>query len=576
MRPPLRLLLLAAISASALSSCFSPGDGQAPPLNRLYFPTGVVLDSANVDPTTGASKFMYVASSDFDLQYRSSSLVSFDLERIAEVTPRNCNTNDDCPSPNTCDTGPTQKNGGVPSFFCVSADQDPCAGLGARTEGDKLLYPGRCNSVDIDAPQDGGRSLLVDTVGIGAFATDVIVRKNPATPKTPARLFLPVRGDATLHWIDLGTNGKLNCDQNDTDDHSCDDKHRAGNNPLQNINQIRQPSEPYGVDATADGKYVAVTNQTTGSVSLYSDGMTDGGPVLQSITGGLPAAPVAIAEVPTPALSATQQDSLSPAFLVAYRNAPQIDLLRLRGNDVKNDPDDHTDVGHIALGNAGSVPINSNSIGFDSRSIEFDTDKRDADYAACAQTVGCTLDVGLVGDPVPNGCQAIPAFLDCAKLARQPDVYVANRTPASLLIGALTPDSNFLAGSSELPAFTDNIALTAGPSRVVLGRVRVPSTAADAITTDGAPFVLERRVFIVCFDSRRVFIYDPQRRVIEGRVITGRGPFALAIDDARGLAYISHFTDSYLGVISLDQRFPKSYASIIANIGAPSPPRASK
>ncbi|MEO7037539.1 MAG: hypothetical protein ABI548_26515 [Polyangiaceae bacterium] len=558
MRP---LLLLAAVSALALSSCFSPGDGEAPPLNRLYFPTGVVLDSVNVDSKTGASKFMYVASSDFDLQYRSSSLAAFDLQRIAEVVPVNCNADADCASPKTCDTEASALNGYVPSFFCVSPGSDPCGSSDSRaTEADKLLSPGRCKSVNIDNPQDGGSSLLVDTVGIGAFATDVILRPNPALPKTPARLFLPVRGDGTLHWIDLGTDGHFNCNQSSTDDNSCDGVHRVGNDPKENVNDIVQPPEPFGIAATTDGQYVTITNQTTGSVSLYSNGLANGGPKLESISSGFPTAPVTIAAVPQPALSPAQASSWSPGFLVAYSNAAQVDLLRLRG-------DDPSDVGHVVLGYAGSVPITANSIGFDSRSLVFDTDQRDEDYVACEQIAGCS---GL------DACQLNPAFLDCAKLARQPDVYLANRTPASLLVGALTPDQNFLAGSSELPSFTDNVALTAGPSRVVLGRVRVPSSSPDAIVTDGAPYVLERRVFVVCFDSRRVFIYDPKRRVIEARVITGRGPFALAVDDARGLAYIAHFTDSYLGVISLDQRFPKSYASIVANIGTPSPPRASK
>ncbi|HEY5375997.1 MAG TPA: hypothetical protein VIK01_20095, partial [Polyangiaceae bacterium] len=73
MRP---LLLLAAISALALCSCFSPGDGQAPPLERFYFPTGLVLDTVTLTGATDvatndrsgrpAPKYLYVASSDFD------------------------------------------------------------------------------------------------------------------------------------------------------------------------------------------------------------------------------------------------------------------------------------------------------------------------------------------------------------------------------------------------------------------------------------------------------------------------------------------------------------------------------
>jgi hypothetical protein len=136
-----------------------------------------------------------------------------------------------------------------------------------------------------------------------------------------------------------------------------------------------------------------------------------------------------------------------------------------------------------------------------------------------------------------------------------------------------------------LPSFIDSMALTSGPSRVVLGSVKVPVSATPDPTgaNDSTVFKdasgsyqLERRVFVVCFDSRRIFVYDPQRRVIEASITTGRGPFALAVDDARGLGYVAHFTDSYLGVISLGQRFPQTYASVVASIGPPSPPRASK
>jgi hypothetical protein len=140
----------------------------------------------------------------------------------------------------------------------------------------------------------------------------------------------------------------------------------------------------------------------------------------------------------------------------------------------------------------------------------------------------------------------------------------------------MTPDFSYANGTSELPSFVDTVALTSGPSRVVLGSVKVPTTSTGDGMDDGGPFDFERRVFIVCFDSRRVFVYDPKRRIIEAIITTGRGPFALAIDEKRGLGYVAHFIDSYLGVISLDQRFPQTYASVVASIGPPSPPRASK
>jgi hypothetical protein len=579
MRPP---LLLAAISALALSSCFSPGDGQAPPLNRFYFPTGVVLDTVTLtNPATDvategraghpAPKYLYVASSDFDLQYRSSSLASFDLDAISQVVPRSCASDANCEGGGgTCDALPNPANGGVPSFFCVTSESGnlPCGKFGEHTDAEKLLYPGRCNFIDPIVPQDGPSTLLVDSVGIGAFATDVIISQNPKPTVGPARLFLPVRGDATLHWIDLNA-GKFICGQDNTDDHSCDGQHRAGNQADVNPNQAIQPSEPFAIAATRDGVNVAVTNQTTGSVSLFLNDWTDlRGPALASIATGLPSAPVGIAAIPDTLPAVT---SPPPGFLVAYRNAPQIDLLRLRSDPAPPDPSGVQISGtRYVLTPAASAPINANSLGFDSRGIVIDDTQTELDYNVCRAL--CT---GLK-DEALTACQATPDFLSCARLAHQPDVYVANRAPSSLLVGRMTPDFSYANGSSELPSFIDSIALTSGPSRVVLGSVKVPATTNVAGKDDGGPYGLEERVFVVCFDSRRIFVYDPKRRVIEAIIGTGRGPFALAIDSDRGLGYVAHFTDSYLGVISLDQRFPQTYASVVASIGPPSPPRASK
>ena len=92
---------------------------------------------------------------------------------------------------------------------------------------------------------------------------------------------------------------------------------------------------------------------------------------------------------------------------------------------------------------------------------------------------------------------------------------------------------------------------------------------------DGTP-VLERRAFVVCFDSRHVFVYDPERRRVDAEITTGRGPHALAVDAEHGLLYVGHFTDSYVGVVSLDRRFPRTYGRMLATIGSPSAPRASK
>ncbi len=570
MRP---LSLFAALLVLLLNACYSAGDGKPPPLEQLYFPTGLALDGrSQSDQGDGAPKYLYVANSDFDLQFRAGSLVSYDLDLLRGVVPRNCSKSADCLGDDICDApgveGIPSDPARVPSYFCVNPRTTaPCGAFGDRDEADLVLNPGRCKSIDPITPQDGSPSLLVDAVGIGAFATDVIWRANPdADAQYPSRLFVPVRGDSTLHWIDLHE-GKFACGQNGGDDNACDELHRSGDSTSDNLDQLLQPAEPYALDATADGAFVATTNQTSGSVSLFAnDWRSNGGPRLVSILGGLSLSPVAIAALPQPVFANGAQQA--PGFLVAYRTAAQVDLLRVRSDEADTGTS-LVNYADYALTRAGVVPINANSLGFDSRGIAIDDAQRQKDYAACQLASG---DCSVAADP--NQCEA--DLSRCLRAVHQPAVYVASRAPASLLVGAMTTDIGYPSGTSELPSFTDTIPLTFGPSRVIIGDVKVPGTAQSIQQDSAGPFEFERRVFVVCFDSRRIFVYDPKRRVIDSIISTGRGPYALAVDGVRGLAYLGHFTDSYLGVVSLDQRFPQTYATIVASIGAPKAPRSSK
>jgi DNA-binding beta-propeller fold protein YncE len=520
------------------------------------------LPPADGASTPNRAAHLYVASSDFDLQYRASALAAYDLDQLSALLPQSCNVDSDCTGANRtrCDNHSSD-----PSFLCRDdgPSPSPCGELGEHSPADLLLYPGRCQSVDLTRHPE----VIADTVQIGAFATDVIFRQVPqppdpkATPGDPraGRLFLPVRGDATLHWVDIQTTGRLlDCGQANTTDDSCDGRHRIGDDAdTESENRLRQEPEPFAIAIDDAGNNIAITNQTTGSVSLYAnDWAKDATPILMSILTGLPTAPVGIAAVPSPALPG--DTSYEPGFLVVYKNAPEVDLLRVHDTTADLAPNSGSYNPRV-LTRAGAVAISANSIGSDSRGIAIDDSERKKDYELCDQKCA-------VGD---DDC-----LTSCRRVVHQPNVYVSNRAPASLLVGALTADFGYASGTSELPSFTDSVPLTVGASRVVLGKVRVPGTTyTDAA---GVGYDLEQRVFVVCFDSRRVYIYDPGRRALDSIVKTGRGPFALAIDEARGVGYVAHFTDSYLGVISLDQRFPKNYASIIGSVGVPSPPRASK
>jgi sugar lactone lactonase YvrE len=473
----MRRLLSTVISCVLLSGCFGPSEGVEVPQDQIYFPVGLALDSD--------ASHLYVVSSDFDLQYNGGAVQSYRLDDLE------------------------------------SRIRDLAGGCEEKSASERLIAPGRCKPLTPRDYQD-------DTVKIGAFATDAVLRERTSGVQ---RLFVPVRGDSTLHWIDVD-GGRMSCGQ-ENNDGACDAKHRAGDDPKENSRRIKLNSEPFAIAASAHGQNIVVTNQTTGTASLFVDAPIDDpatdriGPKLKFALSSdrIPARPVGLAVLPPPLSDPKEDDT----FLMTFRNSAQVRLFRYT-------PDENSTPERSYLVDGGGVPIEANSVGSDSRGVAVDTSARDAAESRCA-----------AGD---ESCLEQAALVPL-------DVYVANRSPSSLLVGRTRPPQQY-------PYFYQSLPLTAGPSRVVVGKVR--NRAGED----------ETRVFVVSFDSRRIFVYDPQRARMETEILTGRGPYALAVDTKRQLLYVGHFTDSYIGVYSLDLTDPKTYGTSLATLGTPKAPRSSK
>ncbi|MBM3679203.1 MAG: hypothetical protein FJW96_15220 [Actinobacteria bacterium] len=234
-----------------------------------------------------------------------------------------------------------------------------------------------------------------------------------------------------------------------------------------------------------------------------------------------------------PPPTAARDDRAAASFLLTFRNSPEMRLVRAF-DDASSSPARPFLDASLALG------IRANAEGWNSRGVAIDDTRRARCEADCAGADAC--------------------LADCAE--QGVDVFVANRSPATLLVGT-TPGSAEGVSTDDLPRFFDAVPVALGASRVVIG---------DVIGLDGRP---ARRVFVVCFDSRQIFVYDPRAHRVESVIRTGRGPQALAVDDIHGHGYVAHFTDSYLGVVDLDQRSP-TYGEMVLTIGQPTPPRASK
>jgi hypothetical protein len=536
-----RVALLCAALVS--SSCFSPGDGIEPPLDRIYFPVGLAL---NVPETSGAAApnatRLFVANSNFDLQFNGGTLQSYDLKLLrARICPASGDCTDRCGDGIPCTCASVADPLAPP--WCIPDTEEyefPCGKFGRISPANQKNVPGVCGFVDPSDPQDGGDALVVAKVEIGAFATDLIYRE---LANGQGRLFAPVRGDATLHWLDVDSDGLIDCGQQGNDG-ECDDYHRVGDDPdEENTRDLRMPTEPFGIAATPDASRILVTHQTEGKVSLLIPDLAraDQAPRLEFVQEGLPSRAMGIAAVPRPRIAAGN-DRYEDAFLVTYRNAAQVDQLRVTPELPSASP------ARPYLWRSGGARITTNSLGYDSRGIALDATERQACEATCGDGDAACL----------QNCAGIPL-----------GVYVANRTPETLIIGKTNSARN-LTSSGDLPVFTDTMDLSVGPSHVVVGQI---------IDLQGK---LATRVFVVCFDSRLIFGYDPVSGRIDTRIWTGRGPHSFVVDVDRqsaepgyALGYVGHFTDSYIGVIDLDQRRP-SYGSIVLTLGRPQAPRAQK
>jgi hypothetical protein len=414
----------------------------------------------------------------------------------------------------------------------------------------QLVQPGLCTSI-----QPWGAGVLTGNVQIGAFATDVVYRERPVDEPGEAagRLFIPVRGDATLHWIDTEPSGALWCGQ-PVDKGPCDAFHRAGDDPAaENTRGARLLAEPFGVDADERASVVLVTNQTSGAAGLFLNDWASGARY-EFTLGGLPDRPMGVAALPEPrVVPALGLDHL-PGFLVGFRNAAAIYMVRTYFDEGANPPRPYAKV-------PASAAILTNSVGSDSRGLAVDGSRRREEERRCADRFG--LDDVAAQDPVA-AVAAGPDYATCVTEASAVplDVFVTNRAPSSLLIGRSRPAIADIA-SNDVPAFHTTVPLAIGPTRVVMG---------DIVTLSGE---LEKRAFALSFDSRRITIYDPSRQRVEAEVVTGRGPQAFVADPTRGFGYVAHFTDSYIGVVDLDQRNP-TFGTIVASIGTPTPPRASE
>ncbi len=596
---------------------------------------------------SAAGNVLYAVNSDFDLQYTGGTVQSYDLTAVRNDTVALLLGIYRGAAP--FDAGAL--DAGIP------AQLEPLPFAPNRPTG--AGCPNTC------APPMNSGTYWRDAVTIGALATDIQLSKNGG------RLFVPVVGDTTLTWMDVQNDGDpryvsgaspnataatyapffLSCNRDSADE--CDSVHHAGRvTDPGNTRQLGMPADPFAMAFSDDGTAIAVTheNQTESSLFLsgfvpanpsssvataatLADGGSDAGldanaeggvaeggvledagfvgfvaeagsseslgqnafePSIQFILTNMPQGGDGIVSVPHDLAAIPNPDAsnpLRPAFLQTNNSTSEIDLLRYY-TDQGPAPagPDASSGGQVASSNdrpfllkERGYSVSSNSTASTARGIAIDPTPR----MACEWNATHSL-----GLPTTS-----PEYIACAQTPAR--VFIASESPPSLVLGQIggvggdgaTYDPDQLTISGQ-------VALADGPSKVYV---------APIVDTNGLYAV---RVFVVCFDSQTITVYDPETQQIENVVATGPGPFAMAFDpfdleavaahaavpyDPRSkygaiaggkvtgpalrayrFAYIASFAESFVQVMDLDESFKDdrlgsstTFENIVYTLGVP-------
>src|SRR5689334_11633018 len=122
------------------AGCFTDNEGQSPPPDAIYYPTGLILSPGG---TT-----LFVTNSDFDLQYNGGTILALDLTKLRERLK--------------------------PLSDALAANTDLKAACGAFLGVDPLtkpvlnhsaiLFPGPCEQLDISNAANKGANPFVKKV----------------------------------------------------------------------------------------------------------------------------------------------------------------------------------------------------------------------------------------------------------------------------------------------------------------------------------------------------------------------------------------------------------------------------
>ncbi len=505
------------ISGTVSTGCINT-DGEPLPAGLMSFPIAIEL-SVDQD-ADGIPKYLYVTSSNFALQYNSGNVQSYDLEKMVEAINTGCvsawrvpDCASDDPNDPSCVCDPATDITCVPipqgiKQRCLDRDfqgdiNDPacaCEPLAPPGPGDG---PGdECVAIPFDrctvvpaglrfrepgaalrvVPVPG---LILGEVAIGSFSDGLGLATDGR------RVYVPVRSDANLTYIDVNEEGQLNCGGGFGTRHTCTAPYRSGSAELVNpAFPLVLPSDPVDVfvgDLAADfappndpdnpdfrGDYILMAHRE-GEASMFFDQFRAGGPEPQK----RPRLAATIDELAPEQVTITYEPGAKRAWIPSAEIAA---IVRL-GIGIDGDPT------QSYLFDAGTLRVTGLDTGVSNRDIRF--------------------------DPRPGRNLA----------------YIVSRSREAVIVARSEVAGGDLNMVGQIPTCRD-------PSRIQVA----------VVPARGGTVLL---AFVSCFLARNVQVIDADN--FQGITILTNisGAFEFVIDRPRLLMYIADFSTSVIRVADL-------------------------
>ena len=468
------LLIFGTVSTGCIEN-----SGEALPAGLMSFPIAIELSvEANAaDPP----RYAYVTSSNFGLQYNSGNVQSYDLDKVIEAINTGC-------------VGAGIKN------ECLRTDfegdvSDPSCDCDPEMDADcTAIPPDRCSIVPAELRfRDEGAALrLIPVEGlirgevqIGSFSDGMGIATDGG------RLYVPVRSDANLTFIDVNAEGQLSCGGEFGQRHACTSPYRSGSaeqvNPTVALSLPPDPVDVYVGDLAADfgpapddpafrGDYILMAHRE-GKASMFFDQFRSEGPEPQK----RPRLAATIDELAPEQVTITYEPGAKRAWIPSAEVAAVVRL----GIGIDGDPT------QSYLFDAGPLFVSGLDTGSSNRDIRF--------------------------DPRPGRNLA----------------YIVSRLPEALIVAR----SDVAGGDLSM---VGQIATCRDPSRIQVAEVPVPGRPDTVLLA-----------FVSCFLARSVQVIDTDR--FQGITILTNisGAFEFAIDAPRLLMYTADFSTSVLRVADL-------------------------